>query len=75
MGIFPSPICDPACLASLEANVCFLLVVTGIDIQATCIASVMGDVHRSGFLLPIGVTVHCPIHDLIAFLVCNISGS
>ena len=47
----------------------------GINTQATCIALMMGDVHWGGFLLPIGVTTHFPIHDSMAFLVHSISGS
>ena len=74
-GIFPSPICDPACSANLEASVCFLLVMTGIDTRATCMASVIGGIHWSGFLLPVGVIVHWPMRDSMAFLVCSISGS
>ena len=75
VGILLSPICNPACSASLEANVCFLLVVTGIDTRATCIALVIGGIHQGGFLLPVGVTTHFPICDPMAFQVCSISGS
>ena len=75
VGIFPSPICNPACSASLEANVCFLLVTMGIDTRAMCMESVVSDTHRSSLLLPIGVIMHHPIHDSMAFLVHSISGS
>ena len=75
VGIFPSPICDPACLASLEAIVCFLLVRVGKDTWVTCMDSVGHDTRRGNFLLPPGVIVHCLMHDSIAFLVCRISGN
>ena len=47
----------------------------GIDTQATSIVLVMSGVHQSGFLLPIGVTVHFPMRDSMAFLVRSMSGS
>ena len=75
VGIFPSPICDPACLASLEAIICFLLDRAGKDTQVMCMESVGCDIGRGNFLLPLGVTVHCPMRDSRAYLVCRISGS
>ena len=74
-GIFPLPICDLACSASLEASVCFLLFRVGRDTWATCMESMVGDVHRSGLLLLTGVIMHCLMCDSMAFLVCSISGS
>ena len=74
-GIFPSPICDLACSANLEAIVCFLLVRAGKDTQVTCMESVRHDTGQGSFLLPSGVTMHHPMHDSRAFLVHRISGS
>ena len=74
-GIFPSPICDPACSASLEASVCFLFGKVGMDTQVICMELVASDICLGGFLLPAGVTVHQVIHDSMAFLVCRMSGS
>ena len=74
-GIFPSPICDPACSASLEAIVCFLLGRMGIDTRAMCIESVMSGARWSGFLQLAGIVVHCPMCDSIAFLVHSMSGN
>ena len=74
-GIFPSPICDLACSANLEARVCFLLVVMGMDSRATCMELVLGDTHQGGLLLLTGVIVHHPILDSIAFQVRSIRGS
>ena len=74
-GIFPSPICDPACSANLEANVCFLFDEMGRDTRAMCIKLVMGGVCWHIFLRPAGIVVHCAIHDSIAFLVCKMSGN
>ena len=75
VGIFPSPICDPACSANLEAIVCFLLVRAGKDTWAMCMESVRCDTGRGSFLLPPGVTAHCLMRDSRAFLVRRISGS
>ena len=47
----------------------------GMDTQAMCIASMIGGVHQSGFLLLTGVIMHCPMHDSMAFLVRNMSGN
>ena len=74
-GIFLSPICDPACSASLEANVCFLFGKTGIDTWATCIELMMGNVWQLSFLCPAGVMVHRAIRDSRAFLVWRMSSS
>ena len=74
-GIFPSPICDPACSASFEANICFLFNVVGMDTHAMCMEFVMGGICRSGFLQPAGVAVHDAIWDSMAFLVHRMSGS
>ena len=73
--IFPSPICDPACSASLEASICFLFGEMGMDTWAMCIELVMSGICWGGFLRPAGVAVHCAIRDSMAFLVQRMSGS
>ena len=73
-GTFPSPICDPACSASLEASVCFLFDEMGKDTQATCIELVMDGIHRDDLLWPAGMIIHCAIRDLMAFLMCKVIG-
>ena len=75
VGIFPSPFCDPACSANLEAIVCFLLVMMGIDTCVMCMDSVMGVILWGGLLLPPGVIIHHPMRDSIALLVCSMSSS
>ena len=74
-GIFPSPFCNPACSASLEANVCFFVDKAGRDIRATCIGLVIGGIHWDALLLPAGMIVHWAICDSMALLVCKMSGN
>ena len=46
-----------------------------MDTHATCMGVVMGNAHRSGFLLPAGMVMHNAIQDSRAFLVRRISGN
>ena len=73
--IFLSPICDPACSASLEARVCFLSGEVGMDTQVMCIKLAMDDVCQWVLLRPTGVVVHWAIRDSRAFLVWRMSGN
>ena len=53
----------------------FLLDIVGKDIRAMCIESTGCDTGWGGLLLPLGVIMHHPMHDSVAFLVCRISGN